>query len=406
MKTKRFLLAAFAALSTFAYAADFGGSLGTYTKMGTPAYPQDGEFKNFSLKQDEILSIWFRHNIDPSTFIAAEAEAKYRYNTSDLEDSDAAEKVILYDLKTLRFFKKIETEKAPVIINLGRFSFTDLSGIILSQIADGAFVTADFSKVFLKASANYTGLLNAQSVTILNKEDSKYKLDTKKGYYFAPAYTNLALSVEFPYLFANQTLSAECLASLGVPGIKKGSDSYNRLYGTLGLNGFLMRHLCYTLTSTIGSELSDGDGISNLTKLNFTILPGVKDMSIALNGVYASGDQMGLKPFKGFTSCTAVNSYSEPEYTGLIKGGLNFSIKPYETVLFGAYGSAVFTNGKPSQQSAWPTGDLEYYGTEAGLNIAVQIFSDLSINASLSQFVPKDKEEKKAVFTLGTNLAF
>lgn len=397
MKTKKIVLAALVALSSFAYALDFGGSLGTYSKLGTPSYPKDGEFKNFSLKQDEILTGWFRHNINSTTFIASEAEAKYRFYSTDLETSDAAETVLIYDLKTLRFFKKINAETGTVALNAGRFNFTDLSGLILSQTSDGALITADFSSIFLKAYANYTGLLNAQNVTILNKQSSDYKLDTKKGYYFAPAYTNLALNVEFPYLFANQTVSAEFLASIATPGVKNGSDNYNRMYGTLGLNGYLLRHLCYALTSTVGSELSDGDGISNLTKLNFTILPDVKDIAISLNGIYASGEQMGLKSFKGFTSMTAVNSYSEPEYTSLIKAGLNASIKPTEKLLLGAYGNAIFS---------WPESDIEYYGTEAGLNIGLQIFSDLGINATVSQFFPKNSEDKKAIFTLSTNLAF
>ena len=390
-----FLAGFFTALFSL-HSLDYGGSIGTYTKLCTPANPGNDEFKNCSLKQEEILTLWIRHNFTPTSFIAAEADARLRSIRPKLgKKLDSNSDVIIPDVKLLRFTKLFPIEKNKIMLNAGRFYFADISSTVLSQTADGASISFDFKKIRSKAYANYTGLLNAQNIQIINKQDSKYSLDSKKGWYFNASYANFGAQVELPYLFANQTLSAEYLASIGFDGLEKGSSGYNRMWGSLGLNGFLHKNLCYVLTTTFGSELEDG--ISNLTKLSFTLLPDYKNMTLSLSGLYASGEQFGLKPFRGFTSQTAVNSHEEPEYTSLVKGGLSASIKPAKQLLLSASANAVFD---------FPESKLEYSGTEAGLNANIQIFSDLNINAGLTQFFAKKDKQSKGCFILTATLAF
>ena len=396
MIKKRILFSALLiCVSASIHAFDFGGSLGTYTKLGTPAVPGDDEFKNYSLKQEEILTGWFRHDFDSSMFIASEVDVRFRTTASNLEKTDDIENVVIPDVKLLRISKKIGSASNTILVNAGRFYFADISGTIFSQPSDGLNVLLSSRRVNAKVYANYTGLLNAQNVTILNKKDSSYALDTKKGWYFAAPYTNAGLSVDFPYLFANQTLSAEFLASFGTPGIEDGTSGYNRLWGTLGLNGFILKNLCYVFTTTFGTELEDG--VSNLTKLSFTYLPKFKSMTVSVFGHYASGEQFGLKPFKGFTKSTVCSSAVEPEYSGIVKTGANISIKPVKSILAGLNGSAVFS---------CPKDDFEYKGFEAGISGNFQIFSDLNINGSFTQFAAKEKNDSKATFTLSATLAF
>lgn len=398
MKNKKLLLiisGIFTSLISL-HALDFGGSLGTYTKLGSPIAAGNDEFKNFSLKQEEILTLWLRQNINPTTFIAFEADARFRSTRRELGKSDSADNdVIIPDLKVLRLTKRIDLKQNTMLFNVGRFFFSDLTGTVLSQPADGLSISLDLRRFYAKAYANYTGLLNAQNVTILNKAGSEYNLDSKKSWQCAASYANFGAQFELPYFIANQTISTEFLASIGFDGIEKGSADYNRIWGTLGLNGFLHKNLCYVLTTTFGSQL-DSD-LSNLTKLSFMLLPGYKSMVISLSGLYASGDQNGLKPFRGFTSQTAVNSIDEPEYTSLVKGGLSLSIKPVKQLLLAASGNAVFD---------YPDSEIKYKGTEAGLNANIQLFSDFNINAGISQFFAKEEKASKGTFTLTATLAF
>lgn len=393
---KRILLSAIficAALSLNAF--DFGGSFGTYTKFGTPANNGDDQFKNYSLKQEEILSGWFRHDFNSSTFIASELDIRLRTTNPNLENTDKLDNVLIPDLKLLRLFKKFESRSGTVILNAGRLYFSDISGTVFSQPADGLNISFASRRINAKVYGNYTGLLNAQNVTILNKAGSSYLLDTKKPWYFAAPYTNAGLEIDFPYLFANQTLSAEFLASFGSGGIESGTEGYNRLWASLGLNGFILKNLCYVFTTTLGSELEDG--ISNLTKLSFTYLPRFKSMTLSLSGQYASGEQIGLKAFKGFTSMPAVAAQGDPEWSGLLKTGMSASIKPLNSILAGASANAVFS---------CPKDEFEYKGLEAGLTGNFQIFSDLNINCILTQFFAKEKGQSKANFTLCTTLSF
>ncbi len=398
MKNKKLFLiisSVFTVLTSL-HALDFGGSIGNYTKIGSPIAPGNDEFKNFSLKQEEILTVWLRQNINPTTFIALEADARFRSTRRELGKSDTNDTdVIIPDLKVLRLTKRIPLKQNTMMFNIGRFYFSDLTATVLSQPADGLNLSLDLKSFYAKVYANYTGLLNAQNVTILNKADSKYLLDPKKSWQCAASYANFGAQFELPYIFANQTISAEFLASLGFDGIEKGSADYNRMWGTLGLNGFLHKNLCYVLTTTFGSQLNSD--LSNLTKLSFMLLPGYKSMVISLSGIYASGDQNGLKPFKGFTSQTAVNSIDEPEYSGLVKGGLSLSIKPVKQILLAASGNAVFS---------YPDSEIKYKGTEAGVNANLQVLSDLNINAGISQFFAKEANESKGTFTLTAALSF
>lgn len=380
---------------SFITALDFGGSLESYTKLGTPASSADDEFESFSLKQEEILTGWLRHNFDSTMFIASEFDVRFRTTNGNLKNTDDLENIVVPDLKLLRFFKKFGSPSQSIIINVGRLNFTDLTGTVFSQPADGINLSFANRRFYSKVYAGYTGLLNAQNVTILNDTDSDYSIDTEKPWYFAAPYTNVGAQLEFPYLFANQTLSAELLASFGTPGIESGTEDYNRLWVTLGLNGFLLKNLCYVFTTTIGTEFEDG--VSNLTKVSFTYLPGFKNMAASIFGNYASGEQFGLKAFKGFTSMTAVAAQFEPEYSELVKAGASVSIKPIQSIFTSLNGAAVFS---------CPEEDFEYSGFEANLTGVFQIFSDLNINASVTQFFGKEDDMSKATFILSATLAF
>ena len=396
MNLKKWILIGSLTLAgTLSFSADFGGFLESYSKLGSPAFAVDDEFETFSLTQEEHLKFWFRHSFDKALYIAAETDVYLSTKSTDLSNSDALDNIIIPNLTLLKFSKRLDLNEASLTVNAGRFGFSDLTVLVLSQSADGLSLSFDKSRVGIKVYGNYTGLLNAQTVTILNDYDSEYMIDDDKSWYFAAPYANAGIQIEFPYLFANQTLSAEFLSSFGVDGPESGTSDYNRWWGTLALNGFLHRYLCYVFTTTLESEF-DSD-ISNLTSLTFTCLPNFKSMALSLFGIYASGDHFGLKPFKGFTSMTAANSYFEPEYSGLLKSGLSVSIKPVPTIYIKATSSVLFS---------CPEDDFSYTGLEAGLNGVFQIISDFNITAGITQFFGDSDLDSKGTAVLSARLAF
>lgn len=398
MNKKLSTLAALAVLTGSLFAFDFGGSLENYTKLGSPAYPGDDQFESFSLKQEGILSLWLRENLSSSSYFAAEGDVRLRYTNQEMKNSDGERLIVIPDLKTLRYFKKFDTAAGLLSLNLGRFFFNDITGLIISQNTDGFTFSLDSRNLYLKTFAHYTGLLNAQNVTIINRgeKSGEYEADFDKPYLFAPSFANAGLQLTFPYLFANQTLTTEFIASFGFDGLEKGSSDYNRYYASLGLNGFFMKNACYVLTSTLASD-NDFKDLSNLSKAVITLFPGFLNSTVNLNLIYASGNQGSLKPFTGFTSMTACSSHIEPEYSSLLKPGLSLSLKPLQTLLVTAHGDIIFDFAESSP---------EYSGTEAGLAASFQIFSDLNINAAFTEYIAKESDKSKATIIIGAGLAF
>ena len=126
MNKKVLLLAGSLSLAASAFALDFGGSLGNYTKLGTPAHPAEEQFKSINLKQEGIFTGWVRHNFNQNSFITAEADFRVRYQDGDLKDSADGKVHYIPDVKQFRFFNKFDTSRGPVSFNLGRFAFNDL----------------------------------------------------------------------------------------------------------------------------------------------------------------------------------------------------------------------------------------------------------------------------------------
>lgn len=358
--------ASISAVSAF----DFGGALTNNTKFS------GNTFDDFKCDQVNDASLWIRAPFNNSGTCYFTAEAIYEYENDFATETTTNS--IDCDLFKFAFSKQFGSNKFSLAA--GRFSSFDKTGFIFSQAADGLLVKFDMPRFTIAAYGAYTGLLNAQTVTILTPNDEAFSFDSDKLYDFTEKYAVGSLSITFPYILLNQTISAQFFGTFRME-----DASYTRMYGTLGFNGSLIPSLFYNLTSTIGMTSYDGADydISNLSVLSLTLYP-TKKVSIGLDGVYASGEQGPFKSFIGFTSQTATNALDEPQYTGLIRGGISATFKPVNQVFFSARGDIVFDAHE----------SVEYDGFQYQADAIWQIVSDVQIGATFYQYKDNDNSDR------------
>ncbi|MBQ9205371.1 MAG: hypothetical protein IJ158_01500 [Treponema sp.] len=377
---KLFFVFSLLSTASLAFSFETGGLFTNDTKFAN--VEKDGGLK---LDQKNGLNLWARQpfNEDGTSYFSAEGSFQTEYDASQ---SDSDEKFKLYaDINLFKFVFQKELDSGNLILSLGRFYNSDLSETVYTQNGDGAKVEFSVSKISFSAFGAYTGLLNAKNITILDNDAPELK--AKTPYTLANKYVVGGVTFALPHIFASQTVALEGFAAFGLE-----DTTYNRFYGTLALNGPIVSPVFYSVSTTFGfAKIEDGDTgdtenlKGNLTKISISAYPDFKSMSVSLNGVYASGAQGSLDAFTGFTSGAAANSLDEPEYSGILKGGLSATIKPISNVLVSLSGDIVFDAAAGDKQD-----EIKAAGFQYSLGANWQIVSDVSLGLNFGQFIGTD----------------
>lgn len=377
---KSIITTALFSLTLAAFAVDFGGTFTNNSKLADQN-PDDG----LKLDQKDSLSLWLS-----SPFGSSEANNFLIMGTYQFERNFGTEKTIQYvDIDTARVIYNV----SDITLTAGRFFYSDMTGRIYTQNGDGASVTYAQPAFNATAFGFYTGLLNAQTTTIL---DPEFSPDSEKLYDLCPKYFAGGLKASLPGLLGEQTVSAE-----GIFTTKLSGTTTTRAYAEAQLSGPLTNNIYYDVTGAFGfSKFDDGDfEMSNLSVANLNFYPPLNaETSIGLSAVYASGEQGPFKPFVGFTSSTAVESLDEPEYTSLAKAGINASVKPVSNLLLLAGADAVFDAMDDS---------IEYKGFQYNAKINWQIVSDVLASAGITQYFDSDiSDNNKTSVTIKAVISF
>ena len=158
------------------------------------------------------------------------------------------------------------------------------------------------------------------------------------------------------------------------------------------MNGPIVKNLYYSVSTTFGL----GDGVTNLSRAAFTFYPTVLDSSVALEILYASGNNGFLSPFRGFTSQSAYLASGSTEYSGIIKAGLSGSIRPVSK-LFISLGTDVVMSVADS---------FGYSGFQWFTQLQYQPFTDLKVGLAANQFIGQDSSLNNMGISLNLTFAF
>ncbi len=402
--------------SSFVFAFDFGGLLTNDSGL------KSNEKNNFNLDQKASLSLWARQNFDKNAENYFAAEGIYNFEADLTQAEDKISNAVDLSLFELALSKSFDSSK--ITFNAGRFYFADLSGLILSQNADGAKLSFKNNYFGVSAFGAYTGLLNAQNTEIIGasplelssngkrpavQDNTKiYIPDSNKIYALAEKYALCDLPIAFPYFAANQSVSAEFFGAFSLE-----NKTYNRMYATLKFEGPVYNSLFYSASSSFEflNYKNDSEqttlGIANLSKI--TVDYFFKNASLGFSGVYASGNQGALCSFVGFTKNTSTYSLQNFLYSGIIKGGLNASYKPVKNLLLNFGCDLIFNATAGSEDAEFEDlSGIEFYGFEYSAGATWQVMSDFRLGLSATQFFDKanSSDVKKTYINLHAVLAF
>lgn len=405
---KRFFVLSFALCFSFAaFAVDFGGlatnrsTLEKFNKL------------NPQLNQKNSLSVWIRQNFDKSGENYIAAETSYNFE-SDFFVANSSNQVFTntLDFNLLKFAHVKDFDFGKFGLNAGRFYFSDLSGIVFVQNADG--IKFDFQNDWVKTSiySSYTGLLNALTSEMITSPATSFSFaeqvplegsqnsfvaDTNKLYDLAQKYLIGAFSFSLPNLIANQTVSLEYLGAFRLE-----NEKFNRMYASLSFDGPIYNSLFYNISTTFGFTNYAGENkISNLSKANIRYY--LKNLSLGANAIYASGNQGVLSTFSGFTKNTSTYSRQSFLYSGIIKAGLNASYKPIPTLLLTADCDTIFNASAGSNFDK-----IEFFAFQYSVGALWQVKSDFQLGLTGYQFLDKANSDsaRKSYVCLSASLAF
>ena len=382
---KALLLAQIFSLAASASAIDFGGALKNATNI------KGNSFSSLKLDQIDDLSLWVKVPFTKSGNIYLAAEGLYEFEY----DQDKEKAFNRLDLSLLKFAANLKLNDNSFSASAGRFMFSDLTGLIYRQNADGIYANYDMTTFNVSVYGAYTGLLNAGIVKMLDNPADVFECDEDMPYDLAQKYFVTAATFSLPRLAKTQNLSAQFLGAFKVDG-----TSYNRMYFTASIGGPIYKTIFYNASSTLGLQSFDGGSFdaSNLSRLNFTWHLPFKSLALNLGGLYASGSNGPLEGFWGFTKINAYNSLRDPQHSGIFKASFLATAKPLEALLVYA-GCDLIVDAATSSAS--------YKGFQYNLGADWQIFSDVKVGLGLLQYIDNDNsDEDKVQISLNAMISF
>lgn len=341
------------------------------------------------LEQKEMFSLSAKQGItkDGFTYIAAEGMFSHTLDKK-LENGAKAKNTFIADLSLFKISSLVKIdEDRKVDIAAGRFFIVDTTGSIFVQTCDGGRLALTLPGTVVTAYAGYTGLLNIKNNTIMESSGNVYSLKKEEDVYdFAAPYFVPMISVSFPYLVLNQSLTLEGAAAVPTEGPNKLDDKGIRSYITGSLNGPLSTSLFYNICESFSFMDGYFGSLSQFSLMYFTDL---LSSSVAVNALYASNN------FRGFTQQTMTASCNDLDLAAVFKPGLSISFVPVSFIFAKLGTDFVFDTRK----------GFDYYGWQFNGSADVQIFSDLKVNIGGSVFAGDKKDNNRVKITLGASLA-
>jgi hypothetical protein len=320
---------------------------------------------------------------------------------------------------------------------IGRSPFTDFTGLVLDQNADGLSMTVEFPIVSVSAGAAYTGLLLKPSSTILLSRADVNDAANPAVIFATPRLLQL-VQLTFPSVF-RQRITVEAIVQedmrdtvldIATPGktdlVQAGATTQDGTRGGpvstqyfgLGLDGGITSSLFYNLYGYMetGQELQYTAGAyAQVPILAYLAGAGIRwyapNLLFSVAGaklIIASGDQDASTVIEG-NSAGDANSFSpitrgtvgylfSPQLSNVMIAEASYSLKPLAGLgagladLLQAQARAdVFlrpTTGAISEPGVAAGTPSLYLGTEADLIVTARLFSDLGLTFTTGLFFP------------------
>lgn len=370
------------------YSIAFGGN---FSSGNTISFYEEQEL---FFKNTENLSLWLKLPLskDYKSFFACEGFYDFSVAANSNEENNGTDFNInnTLDIPLFKFAFNIYSDKVITDINLGRFYFTDTTGVIFYQSVDGLFTNFNINKTELSLFAGYTGLINARNTTYFNNPYN----DTANIYALSPKFLVASARGKFN-IFNTQFFNAEFFTSFDL-----GKLDYNKIYTTLTFNGAISQRFFYILQSTLGMNIkSDGSeklAIANLSKIDLATYFSFLNSSLTFSGVYASGNTKGISAFQPVSEIES--SVIGHTFSSMMRAGVIYTFKPVDS-LYISLDSDGICSFKEIDSA------LIFDGIQWKIEAKWQIVSDVYVSLNGQQFI-SFVDETPNYFLAGLNLGF
>ncbi len=402
-----------------AFAQDFGGSIENITGL----LFQDP----FGLSQKDKVSLWFDSGDERP--VAFTARGSYTFTP---------EVPVLLNVD--EFVLKCNADNpgnglSRFGFDLGRFTYSEFSGEVLSHVLDGFNFRFEYPVVDVSAGFGFSGILfKPTSTLLLSKRDYAAWSDT--GLILAPPRLIGAFEADFGSLFLRQTMHVSALFQVDIPRFDTANAAYRYIeegetvfdpsrggrlstqYFGLGFEGPLIPGLFwngYGYLNT-GRVLSYIDGVYTYKPI-MAFLAGIGvryyweallSSLFSFTFEYSSGDPDQTSYVEGNTSewsnqfiplsATTRGALFSPRLGNIFFMNIEYSMKPFGTAASSFLNSLqpfvkawMFfrsTEAPISESGLLPTASGLYLGTEANVGVNYRPFSDLGVALTGGLFLP------------------
>lgn len=372
-------------LISCAFAVEWGG---LFSLKANPVINIDNPMTVDSISFQGIgdAYLWMNSalNKDKTLFFNSEIQ----YEASLFQQGEVTVGAQLIDIDLFKLSGTFEFENNSTFdFSFGRYQVMDSTGVVFSQESDGLFASYALPTVVISGYVGYTGLLNTLKVSMLDGTGTPESSDAI-FYKLAHPYLPTNVTLEFPVLFGNQSLSLQANAFIDF------KDSYNRYYANLVMTGPVTNTTYYKLSSSFGS--ANFDDLMNYTSFSLLMFP-MSNISVTLGGEYASGDQLIFSPFRGFSSRVAYGSNTSPQTTAILIPNASFAWSMGSSIYTGLTGKFIMAGDAFEKTAAELATDLVY-----------NLFSDLQLGLNIDWYVPFgiSDENQKFSATLNVGVTF
>lgn len=429
MKKLLLLLLFIAAFCVTAGALDFGIDIDNTTGYRQDGLPGTNDLSDI-FKQENNVEPWFKMWFGDSSRI--NIRGVYTFTL---------DRLYLLDLKEFFFTSRLlfeDNDPSSFLFTIGRHRFTDPSGYVLSQTADGFTMDFQYPFVSVGVSAGYTGLvIQPNSVNVVSLSDIVDYNDSSS--IFGPPRLFGSFDFSFPglvpqadiffsVLFQQDMRDPETLVEEGAEDTSiTAGGAFNTQYVGAGIAGSMTPYLYYKAfgyfsTGSMLTYMQDANSLTGFSYQYVSIISGFggagltyfnKELLFTRAGIevlYSTGDEDALSYYEGnvsgsfnqFTpiSLNPLSKIFTPTIGNIIKPELHYSLKPL-SFLEGSIAEnmqvvAAVTpwlravTGPVSSPGVNPLdGDL-YLGTEIEFNVLFVPFSDAAAAIKTGVFLPAE----------------
>lgn len=393
MKKLSALLLAAVFVFTPLFSFDFGGVLNpsfSFTHNESALNPGS------SFSNADTLSLWSRQTFSGGWYLVGEGNYRFSLQKSlDNFNLPAAMSDTL-DLTLLKGVWTISGAKANHKIEAGRFSYSDVSGMIINQTMDGIYYTNTSSLVEFSAYAGYTGLLNAKTC---NVQGIDFTIENPAQLYsLAPKYLAFSGRGTLPNLMFGHSFGAELIMIKNLNDQQKVTGSKDAVYYSMTANGPITNGIYYSAQAALNATFTDLADVGEtdatrgfLGRASVSWYPGYKSSAVVGNIAFSTSD---FSPFTGISASLDGSMF----HTGLFTMGFSASIKPVSAMVVSA--SADFL--VPEVGGNYELGALQYQASAK-----YQLLSDVMISASWGHLIPLNSNYKTFMTgAVGLQLSF